>query len=95
MSIMAISLVDIITSNEFNTSQNVFLILSSNGLREEGFEFPNAPPKFTKEQILCWQKALQVTFVVSHPIPFPWPLPCCGTGLFLYARSDLLKPVFI
>ena len=67
MSIIAISLVDIVTSNEFEISQNVFLLLSSNGLREQ-FDWPNSPPKFMKKQVECWQKALQVTFGVSHPI---------------------------
>ena len=69
MSIQAISLADIVTSNGFKISQNAFLLLSSNGLRKEGFEWPNSPPKFTKKQVECWQKALQATFGVSHPIP--------------------------
>ena len=68
ISIKVISLADIVTSNGFEISQNTFLLLSSNGLKEEGFEWPNAPPKLTKKQMECWQKALQVTFAVSHPI---------------------------
>ena len=59
-SIKAISLADIVTSNGFKISQNAFLLSSSNNLREEGFEWPNAPPKFTKKQVECRQKALQV-----------------------------------
>ena len=69
MSIQAISLADIVTSNGFKISQNAFLLLSSNGLRKEGFDWPNSPPKFTKKQVGSWQKALQATFGVSHPIP--------------------------
>ena len=69
MLIQAISLADIVTSNGFKISQNAFLLVASNGLRKEGFEWPNSPPKFTKKQVECWQKALQVTFGVSHPIP--------------------------
>ena len=38
MSIQAISLADIVTSNGFKISQNAFLLLSSNGLRKEGFD---------------------------------------------------------
>ena len=57
MSIKAISLADIVTSNKFEISQNAFLLLASNGLREQ-FEWPNAPPKSTKKQVECWQHAL-------------------------------------
>ena len=67
MLIKTISLADIVTSNRFKIFQNAFLFLSSNGLREQ-FEWPNAPPKFTKKQVECWPKALQVKFGVSHPI---------------------------
>ena len=35
MSIKAISLADIVTSNGFKISQNAFLLLASNGLREQ------------------------------------------------------------
>ena len=69
MSIQAISLTDIVTSNGFKIFQNTFLLVASNGLQKEGFEWPNSPPKFTKKQVECWQKALQATFGVSHPIP--------------------------
>ena len=48
-SIKAISFADIVTSNRLKLSQNAFLISSSNGLREEGFDWPNTPPKFTKK----------------------------------------------
>ena len=48
MSIQAISLADIVTSNGFKISQNAFLLLSSNGLRKAGFDWPNSPPSFTK-----------------------------------------------
>ena len=54
MLIKAISLADIVTSNGFKISQNALLLLSSNGLREEGFEWPNAPPKFTNLQRNKW-----------------------------------------
>ena len=38
MSIQAISLADIVTSNGFKISRNAFLLLSSNGLRKAGFD---------------------------------------------------------
>ena len=57
MSIKAISLADIVTSNGLKISQNAFLLLASNGLREQ-FEWPHAPLTFTKKQVVCWQKAL-------------------------------------
>ena len=55
MSIKAISLADIVTSNGFKISQNAFLLLSSNGLREQ-FDWPNSPPTFTKKQVECYNK---------------------------------------
>ena len=58
MSIQAISLADIVVSNGFKISQNAFHLVSSNGLRKKGFNWPNSPPKFTKKQIESWQKAL-------------------------------------
>ena len=67
MSIKAISLADIVTSNGLKLFQNSFLLLSNNGLREQ-FEWPNAPPKFKKKEVKYWQKALQVTFGVLYPI---------------------------
>ena len=54
MSIRAISLADIVTSNGFKISQDAYLLLSSNGLRKEGFNWPNLPTKFTKKQVECW-----------------------------------------
>ena len=68
MLIKAISLADIVTSEGLKISQNAFLLLANNGLREQ-FKWSNAPPKFTKKQLECWQKELQVTFGVLHPIP--------------------------
>ena len=55
MLIMTISFADIVTSNGLKIFQNDFLLLSSNGLREQ-FEWPNAPPKFTNNQVECWKK---------------------------------------
>ena len=88
MSIKAISLADIVTSNGFKISQNAFLLLSSNGLKKQGFDWPNSPPKFTKKQVECWQKALQATFGVSHPILSERTLkpPC---RLSLWTKSDI------
>ena len=88
MSIQAIFLADIVTSNGFKISKNAFLLLSSNGLRKEGFDWPNSPPKFTKKQVESWQKALQATFGVSHPIPSERTLkPSCR--LSLWTKSDI------
>ena len=90
MSIKAISLADIVTSNGFKISQNAFLHLSSNGLREEGFNWPNAPPKFTKKQVEFWQEALRRTFCISHPIQSERRLkPSCR--LQSWTKSDILK----
>ena len=49
MSIHAISLSDITTSDGLMVSQNAFLLLSSNSLRE-GYEWPPSPPKFSNQQ---------------------------------------------
>ena len=88
MSIKAISLVDIVTSNGFKIFLNALLLLSSNGLRKQGFDWPNSPPKFTKKQVEYWQKALQVTFGVSHTIPSERNLkPSCR--LQLWTKSDI------
>ena len=89
-SIKAISLADIVTSNGFKISQNAFLLSLSNSLREEGFDWPNAPPKFTKKQVECWQKALQATFCISYPIPSERRLkpPC---RLQAWIKSDISK----
>ena len=88
MSIQAISLADIVTSNGFKISQNAFFLVSSNGLRNVGFIWPNSPPKFTKKQMESWQNALQTTFGVSHPIPSDRALkPSCR--LKLWTKSDI------
>ena len=88
MSIQAISLADIVTSNGFKISQNAFLLLSSNGLRKAGFDWPKSPPSFTKKQVECWQKALQATFRVAHPIPSDRALkPSLRLGL--WTKSDI------
>ena len=50
MSIQAISLADIVTSNGFKVSQNAFLLLSSNGLRKEGFDWPNSPQNLRRNK---------------------------------------------
>ena len=57
MLIKAISLADIVKLNKFKMS------------KREQFEWPNAAPTCTKKQAECWQKVLQVTFGVLHPIP--------------------------
>ena len=65
MSLHAISLSDITTSIRLAVSQNAFLLLSSNSLRED-YEWPLTPPSFSNKQKQLWQTALQAIFVVSH-----------------------------
>ena len=66
MSIHAISLSDITTLDGLMVSQNAFLLLSSNSLRE-GYDWPPSPPKFSNQQKQLWKTAIQATFVTSHP----------------------------
>lgn len=49
MSLHAISFSDITTSNGLVVSQNAFLLLSSNSLRED-YKWPLSPPSFSNKQ---------------------------------------------
>ena len=64
MLIHAISLSDITTSDGLMVSQNAFLLLSRNSLRE-GYEWPPSPPKFSNQQKQLWKTAIQATFVTA------------------------------
>ena len=53
MFLHVISLSDITTSNGLAVSQNAFLLLSSNFLREE-YKWPLSPPSFSNKQKQLW-----------------------------------------
>ena len=65
MSIKAILLANIVTSDGTKIFQNIFLLLSSNGLRDH-YQWPKAPPSFTTSQLAYWQSCLRQTFVILH-----------------------------
>ena len=69
MSIKAISLANIVTSNGLKISQNAFLVLLNNSLREQ-FEWPYAPQKNYKKTsgMLTKRITSDIQCIASNPL---------------------------
>ena len=61
MSIHAITLSDICTTDGNQFTKNAWDLKGSNGLRDD-YIFPRSPPHFSKKQIKLWQKSLYKVF---------------------------------